>query len=65
MQSIPLSQLIVGNTYICTASAGEDMGIFKNVCVFRGIVNGVPMFYNDSLRGEYVLSSDVWTFYSA
>jgi len=64
MSSVSVADLVVGKTYVFTASAG-DMGVSKNSGVFVGIKNGLPFFYSESFKAESIVSPDVWTFFEA
>jgi hypothetical protein len=64
MQSVSVSNLVVGKTYVFTAPAG-DMGTCKRSGVFVRIENGVPFFYTDSFKAESIVCPQVWTFFEA
>ena len=62
MQSVSVSDLVVGKTYVFKASAG-DMGVCKRSGVFVRLEDGLPFFYSESFKAESILSPDVWTFF--
>jgi len=62
MQRVLVTDLVVGKTYVFTASAG-DMGVSKHSGVFVRIQDGLPFFYSESLKAESIVSPDVWTFF--
>ena len=64
MQSVSVSDLVVGKTYVFTASAG-DMGISKSSGVFVRLQDGLPYFYSESFKAESIVSPGVWTFFEA
>ena len=62
MQSVSVADLVVGKTYVFTASAG-DMGISKHSGVFVRLQDGLPFFYSESFKAESSVSPAVWTFF--
>jgi hypothetical protein len=64
MQSVSVADVVIGNTYVFTAWAG-DMGLSKGSGVFVRIQDGLPFFYSESFKAESIVSPDVWTFFKA
>ena len=64
MQSVHVSQLVVGRVYRFIAQAGA-MGLSENSGVFRGIASGDHVtFYSDLFRADFLVSTSLYTFFN-
>ena len=64
MQSVHVSQLVVGRVYRFIAHAGA-MGLSENSGVFRGTADGdYVAFYSDLFQADFLVSTSVHTFFN-